>query len=109
MDDEITKREFIIKNIRVKEDETLSEGRKSISSSKSPSRIQTTWEDKYEDKDDQKDDEVEFLLQARRRQIKETFAQVSFFHAMYNRYRLFISKSFKKKKKKNKKNEDNED
>jgi len=83
MSPSITKKEYLLKNTRVKEDETVSEGRRSASSSRSPSRVTTTmWEERNAHQSTltkstmQMDDEVDFALNARRRDIKTKQAQV---------------------------------
>ena len=78
IDNEVINKDFIIKNTRVREDEILSEGRRSASSSKSPSRIYHTWEDKHENKEDVVDDEFELVMEAKRKHIKATFSKVFF-------------------------------
>jgi len=85
MNPEITKKEFLLKNTRVKEDEMVSEGRRSASSSRSPSRVTTTlWEERNERNSLTKsslqiDEEAENALNARRREIKHKQNQVWIF------------------------------
>ncbi len=82
---EITRKEFLLKNTRIKEDEMVSEGRRSASSSRSPSRVTTTmWEERNERNSLTKsslqiDDEAENALNARRREIKYKQNQVDYY------------------------------
>jgi len=80
MSPSITKKEYLLKNTRVKEDETVSEGRRSASSSRSPSRVTTTmWEERnaLTKSSLQMEDEADFALNARRREIKAKQTQAN--------------------------------
>ena len=84
MSPSILKKEYLLKNTRVKEDEALSEGRRSASStSRSRSRLsQIIWEERNSMQQTLSkstlhvEDEADFALNARRKDIKNKQNQV---------------------------------
>ncbi len=68
----------MLRNNRVKDDEILTEGRRSVSSTKALTRFQSQWE-KDDIKDDASESEADLVLEARRKAIKGKTVQVNLF------------------------------